>query len=326
MTKKMEPEFYHPSTEEHIWKYATEGLAGGMKGRYGVKGINSMGFRGTEFTSAADIVALGCSYTFGEGVPIGATWADFVSRSLNLTLHNLGSSGKGVPFEINCFFDYVKKFGNPKIVLCLLPDFIRMEISSRSHQMRPEKDQRNNGKIPGIDEDEKIITYSICPLSSYEGRDTYFKTPVTAEQIFPLETAQMLSIQYIKMLEAYCNSNNIKLIWTTWSIGQNIWLNENKDKGYFTNYFHFDEIGWHQRVEDLGKDILCNKFHARGSECNTQFQCHEKYRDEYETGFDIATDVKISVKASLNGHSGVHKHIHWAEFFVKEINDYNIGS
>jgi len=325
MTKEMNTSFYYPDHSVFNWKYATEGLAGGLKGRV-IEGVNSIGFLGKEFESAADIVALGCSYTFGEGVTRGATWADFVSRSLNLTMHNLGSSGKGVPFEINCFFEYVKKFGNPKMVLCLFPDFVRMEISSRSHKMRPEKEYRNNGKIPSIDQDEEIITYGICPQSTYEGRPKYLKTPVVAEDIMPLETAQMLSIQYIKMLEAYCNTNNIKLIWTTWLTGQNTWLNNNKDKGYFKNYFNFNENEWHQRVEDLGKDILCDKFHAKGSECTTEFKCHEEYRDKYRLGFDVSLDVKISRTATLNGHSSIHKHIHWAEFFIKEINDYNIGS
>ena len=127
------------------------------------------------------------------------------------------------------------------------------------------------------------------------------------------------------MLEAYCNSNNIKLIWTTWFTPQNKWLDNNKGNGSFKNYHHFNENEWHQRVEDLGKDILCNKFHKNGTECDTEFLCHQDYRDKYGLNFDIASDVKISRKATLNGHSGVHKHIHWAEFFIKEINDYNIG-
>jgi hypothetical protein len=326
MAREMNGSFYHPDHEEINWKYATEGLVGGLRGaRKGVNS-NSSGFTGKEFTEVADIVALGCSYTYGEGVLPGQTWADFVAKDLNLSMHNLGSSGKGVPFEINCFFEYVKKFGNPKIVLCLFPDFVRMEISSRSHQMRPQKEYRINGSVPSLDQDEEVITYGICPQPTYEGRPKYLKTAVVAEEIMPLETAQMLSIQYIKMLEAYCNTNNIKLIWTTWVVGQNIWLNQNKDKGYFRNYFNFNETEWHQRVEDLGKDILCSKFHRKGAACSTEFLCHSEQREEYPSAFDIALDVKISRTATLNGHSSIHKHIHWAEFFVKEINDYNIGS
>ena len=324
MTKELHPSFYHADNEPYIWKYAKEGLAGGLKGRK-MEGVNSKGFIGEEIESAADIVTLGCSFTYGEGVPKGASWSDFVSKELNLTKHNLGSSGKGVPFEINCFFEYVKHFGNPKIVLCLFPEFIRMEIASRSHQMRPEKDYKNNAKIPSVDQDEEIITYQITPRDTYDGRPKYLKLPVLAEEIMPLETAQMLSIQYIKMLEAYCNSNNIKLIWTTWFIPQNKWLDNNKGNWYFKNYHHFNENEWHQRVEDLGKDILCHKFHRKGTECDTEFLCHQDYRDKYGPNFDIASDVKISRTATLNGHSGVHKHMHWAEFFIKEINDYNIG-
>lgn len=322
MAKNLEGSLLHPDNEDALWKYATQGLVGIGNARRG----NSYGFAGKEFTEAADIVTLGCSYTFGEGIGQGSTWSDFVSKNLNLTMHNLGTSGKGVTFEINCFFEYVNKFGNPKIVLCLFPDFVRMEIASRSHQMKPQKKYHMSGALPSDDEDEKVISYGICPQPTYDGRPKYLKTPVIAEEIMPLETAYMLSIQYIKMLEAYCNTNNIKLIWTTWVAEQNRWLNHNKENNYFKNYFHFDEDSWHQRVEDLGKDIMCGIVHKKGIACETEFNCHKEYREEHRFGFDIALDVKISRTATLNGHSGIHKHIHWAEFFIKEINDYNIGN
>lgn len=321
MTKEMNASFSHPDHEVSNWIYATQGLVGGVKESR--KGVNSLGFAGKEFIEAADIVTLGCSYTYGEGVRQGSSWPDLVHKKTNLSLHNLSASGKGVTFEINCFFEYVKKFGNPKIVLCLFPDFLRMEIASRSHKMIPQKKYKIGSNLLRLDQDEEVTSYGICPQHTYETRPKYLKTPLVAEEVMPLETAQMLSIQYIKMLEAYCNTNNIKLIWTTWLSTQNVWLNNNKNNGYFKNYFDFDESKWHQRAEDLGKDILCDKFHIKGTKCTTEFLCHNEYRKEHGPGFDISLDVKISRTLTLNGHSGAHKHIHWAEFFLKEIDDYN---
>ena len=53
--------------------------------------INSHGFRCDELTANTDcIVALGCSFTLGIGLPIEATWPALVSKELGIKVYNLG--------------------------------------------------------------------------------------------------------------------------------------------------------------------------------------------------------------------------------------------
>ena len=55
--------------------------------------LNSHGFRCDEFSSGPYVVALGCSYTVGIGLPIHDTWAYKVGEALNLKVANLGWGG-----------------------------------------------------------------------------------------------------------------------------------------------------------------------------------------------------------------------------------------
>ena len=56
--------------------------------------INQFGFRCNEFeVGAKSVVALGCSYTFGTGLPVETTWSYLVAKSLDLECYNLAWGG-----------------------------------------------------------------------------------------------------------------------------------------------------------------------------------------------------------------------------------------
>ena len=55
--------------------------------------LNSHGFRCDEFSSGPYVLALGCSYTVGTGLPLHDTWAYKVGEALNLKVANLGWGG-----------------------------------------------------------------------------------------------------------------------------------------------------------------------------------------------------------------------------------------
>lgn len=55
--------------------------------------INSHGFRGDDPTSTACAVFLGCSHTFGIGLPEDQTWPRLVSEGVGLPCVNLGVNG-----------------------------------------------------------------------------------------------------------------------------------------------------------------------------------------------------------------------------------------
>jgi hypothetical protein len=106
----------------------------------------------------------------------------------------------------------------------------------------------------------------------------------------------------IHMLEQYCKSNNIKLIWSFWHnpIAQ-VLINSKQD--IFNNFF-------------VNEDFIINHHPVNGPEIFIK-NCHEEYRNEFEKYFDGGLDVEDSIDLS---HPGVHKHIHIAEAFYKEIN------
>lgn len=90
--------------------------------------FNSNGFRSAEFDPAADnLVALGCSFTMGVGLPIQSVWPSLLGHALNLQVCNFGWGG----FSADACFrmaEYWIPYLNPKLVVFLVPDRDRLEI------------------------------------------------------------------------------------------------------------------------------------------------------------------------------------------------------
>jgi hypothetical protein len=89
---------------------------------------NSDAFRSEEFDPAADnLVALGCSFTMGVGLPIQSVWPSLLGHALNLQVCNLGWGG--FPAD-SCFrvAEYWIPYLNPKLVVFLVPPKARFEI------------------------------------------------------------------------------------------------------------------------------------------------------------------------------------------------------
>ena len=90
--------------------------------------FNSNAFRSEEFDPAADnLVALGCSFTMGVGLPIQSVWPSLLGHALNLPVCNLGWGG--FPAD-SCFrmAEYWIPYLNPKLVVFLAPPRGRLEI------------------------------------------------------------------------------------------------------------------------------------------------------------------------------------------------------
>ena len=90
--------------------------------------FNSDAFRSAEFDPAANnLVALGCSFTMGVGLPIQSVWPSLLGHALNLSVCNLGWGG----FSADACFrmaEYWIPYLNPKLVVFLVPDRARLEI------------------------------------------------------------------------------------------------------------------------------------------------------------------------------------------------------
>jgi len=271
---------------------------------------NEHGFNSKEFSSSADFLALGCSMTFGIGVEGNKNWVDIISENTNLNGHNLSGCGKSIMWSINKFFSYVNKFGNPKFAFCFFPEFYRIEIASRADHMIPKYNHFPKNNL----NEKDIIRYGVWNKNNNKN-EFKINESLIAENVIPKETSFDISIQYIKMLEMYCNSNNIKLFWTTWSQEESDWLDLNVGNTEFKNYISNDMKSWHCRSVDNMKEIFCQNVSecSADKECTLGYVCHEEHSNE--KNFYYPRDAYTSPAV----HFGFHRQIHIAETFLNAI-------
>lgn len=89
--------------------------------------LNSYGFRTPEFVETKNFVVLGCSFTFGIGLPEEEIWPSLLSNRLNLKNWNLGSPGAS---SDSCYrlARYFIPMLRPEFVVMLEPFINRLEI------------------------------------------------------------------------------------------------------------------------------------------------------------------------------------------------------
>jgi hypothetical protein len=96
--------------------------------------FNSEGFRCEEFNNDPCIVALGCSYTAGIGLPVETTWSWLVGQALGLRVVNLAWGGYAAD---SCFrlAEYWLPRLNPALVVMLAPPVDRIEVLTQKEHM-----------------------------------------------------------------------------------------------------------------------------------------------------------------------------------------------
>jgi hypothetical protein len=98
--------------------------------------FNSQGFRADEFDlSSPNIMFLGCSHTFGIGLPVESTWAHIVSTSLNFKNFNLGVGGASNDTAFRLAYYWIKQL-SPAIVIHLSTDRTRIELHTIDNQVK----------------------------------------------------------------------------------------------------------------------------------------------------------------------------------------------
>lgn len=89
--------------------------------------INSYGFRCDEFDDRDCILALGCSFTIGIGLPVESTWPQIVGKQLGLVPYTMAWGGQS---SDTCFrlAEYWIPRLRPKAVFMLAPPASRFEL------------------------------------------------------------------------------------------------------------------------------------------------------------------------------------------------------
>jgi len=108
--------------------------------------FNTNGFRCQEFNSSPCMLALGCSLTFGLGLPVEHTWPTLLANQLGLTCYNLGIPGASNDTAFRLASHWIPKL-KPKVVVLYSPAPDRLELVTdvKSYTYLPGKPTINPG-------------------------------------------------------------------------------------------------------------------------------------------------------------------------------------
>jgi len=296
---------------------------------------NNYGFRSVDFSSKIDILTVGCSFTFGSGLPFEYTWSQQLQKKIsNKKIATLSWPGLSTQRLISYLFRYFKIIGNPKMIICNFPNFHRFLFL-----------EKESGKVVGY----------------YRGIDHYKTIPKRKKLELlsgapPEKWGYFVNYEYIYMLEQYCESNDIKLIWSHWDLDlsnhhgdheifQKIGFETNLEfiKSNFKN-FHIDHENIH--FDNMIQNLSFNRNNTLvySDACpQALMHCHRQEKIDTEDFFELAYDryiipekqqlqiedhlrmSRFEKDKNLNkasgylAHFGSHRNIHWAEFYYDII-------
>lgn len=265
---------------------------------YNTYEINSLGFRGRVDLSA-DVLAIGCSITFGIGVPEEGRWTNLLSNKMNKSVMNLGNPGGSVETICRHIIQYCMNNKMPKEIFCLMPDLFR-------NMVVVDKEFYKSGWERGIGKEDHLELMFCNPVVKMEKgivfmeiKDkTYIEDSVSPHQLI------LDSVNYLYILESFCLTNNIKLYWTTWHRPSSAIINklakiEDFKLKNFTPFYPEDAV-------DQGNTFIkntCNLGH------DSEFKDHLCWHS--------ASDYSIinHKKQPHMAHPGIHYQYHVADFF-----------
>jgi hypothetical protein len=245
--------------------------------------INSSGFRGPDFLKNIDLLFIGCSHTFGQGIREEDIWGVRLAKKNNWSYNNISYPGASVMHLVYSVFKYFEEYSNPKYLIANFPPYVRIRsyvdhtYLTGSYKSNPNPDYSEYGPHNVYGDENK---------KNYE---KFIKLPTTANKIFSDEFTYMLNSMFISILEKYCKENNIIFIWSKWGV-QDLDIGA---ENFFKNEYKFD------------KNIIKLQYKENLLDCSHP---EINYRDTYY----LASDKE---------HFGSHWHLHVAEHFERIIND-----
>ncbi len=261
--------------------------------------INKHGYRGKDFLKNKEILTLGCSQTFGMGIPERFIWPQVFSDKINIEFDNLATPGDSLQGQVYKAFQYFKEFGHPKFILGFFP-YARMELPYIPNIFGK---INNDGSSDDGKQDPIIQKVILEPNKKVE---KYSKIPHNPESVLPGEVATFYSFMFIQILEQYCKTNNIELIWT-----------------FYSHYDGIEEYLQKELPELLNNYIsiknafmyapICHSISEKIDDPNID-KCHREL--ENHPLFNHAADCDHL--KNQNGHFSIHFNQHVANLFYEE--------
>jgi len=264
--------------------------------------LNTLGYRSSEFEKdKTDIVAAGCSISFGMGVPEDGLWPDMIKKSTGMSVANLSIPGNSTIKLVKRIIKYCEEYGDPKFVLCLFPDFFRF-LFVVDNDFHKTTRSANSPKIQGLKIRNIHSDAILHKDSSVVSPAILVKTPFSIEESISPHYGIFQSLNAIFFLESYCKAKGIKLIWTTWDSTTSLVLDQ------LLKYKNFD-LKAYVKVEELQRGMSHPNMIAEN--CNKHNDDKMMNYASWPLGTDLPHNNFI--------HPGVHFHRHIAELFESKI-------
>jgi hypothetical protein len=224
-----------PNVEENIMFYEKQ-LE--IDGDAVVYKYNNKGFRCDDFTKDIDgmhILFGGCSETEGAANLLEDTWANILYNKIKESndvagYYNVGKAGLTTSTVIMNVFQYIYEYGCPDYIFLYLPDQARHITWSEDRGFYPTYESR------GID------------IGEIEWKKFFNQTRgPEAVNINILYTHFLF-----KILNQFCETNNIKLFWSTWHEPSSLpdIVGEDLFAGYVPT-FPLTKEYWNIKIKDL---------------------------------------------------------------------------
>jgi hypothetical protein len=287
---------------------------------------NSYGYRGGEFSSSHSLLAAGCSFTYGVGVPQGATWWNQVCNRLNLqTSAPVAGPGASVSWIVEKLFAYFAEFGHPKYLLCLFPDYYRISIPIDGKVLKVQGDD-SGGILKGEHgtfglDNQRLYMHHVLVSKNPEDMPKYSKRPHNVEDIYTIEITIFEAIRSIRVLEQYCAAVGINLQWTTWDdvFSSHIEKANKIEDLKFKNFFSLGFSNFKEKTPSGVKDSVAygDRYAEEPILEYCPEDCHEELKQLYgEENFDLGTDTS---RGGERAHPGIHVHAHYADRFIEQL-------
>jgi hypothetical protein len=268
---------------------------------------NNLHYRCEDFDKNVDILFSGCSMTYGYGLPVELTFPHIVSNKLNYSYANIGLLSESVSSQVRRTFAYFKKYGHPKYLYAVYPDFGRMEFPTNSKSFITGT-QKKITKQDILERNNNLTAWlqrNFLQNAHMPGNLPNLKLsaqPHIAEEVITPEIPHFYSSQLILMLQQYCDIAGIKFEWTTWDQDQYNIMSQFED---FPNIFNLNMDKWIPDYDNTLDNYTDNS------------SCHSQMREDLGTMFHFGMDREYGID---HAHWGAHRHAHVADIILSRIN------
>jgi len=282
-----------PGEEREVYRFNKR--ENGTVDEENIYNINELGLRGFNYQNP-EIIAAGCSITYGVGIPEEYTWPMFLSKKLNIKILNFGINGYSISLICQKIMEYCY-FNNyfPKNIFCFFPSFFRTFNISPMENKKLTNNLLINSINPLVIDDKEFIWH-------FDNNNFEYEEKINSS----IHNTIFNSINSIFILEKFCIDHNINLVWTTWNKTSNILLKKLSSIPNFKleKYKKFDN-----QLPNNDFEIACNLSHDNNL---SNHKC-----------WNIGSDYFLVNNKKLEGyqpHPGIHYHYHVADFFSKMYN------